>query len=101
MAEYIEREAVIDTIYAAFKKHWAIPCSSVDLAVQRDVVHTKNKIYDIPAADVAPVVRGRWVPKRKMYGTPHAKNHTCSECGLATEYLWNYCPNCGARMGGE
>lgn len=59
MAEYIEREAVIDTICAAFKKYWAIPCSSVDLAVQRDVVHTKNKIYDIPAADVAPVV---WMP---------------------------------------
>ncbi len=58
-------------------------------------------VENIPDADVAPVVHGRWEPKRKMYRMPNAKNHTCSECGLAVAILWHYCPNCGARMDGE
>ena len=107
MAEYIEREAVVDTIYAAFKKYWAIPCSSVDLAVQRDVVHTKNKIYNIPAADVAPVVHGKWTEKdNSMYDlymreNIHWSTYICSACNGEVMKDFRYCPNCGARMDGD
>lgn len=58
-------------------------------------------VNNIPDADIAPVRHGRWVPKRKVYRTPSAKNHTCSECGLEVAELWHYCPNCGAQMDGE
>lgn len=25
----------------------------------------------------------------------------CSECGMVSTVMWNYCPNCGAKMDGE
>ena len=61
---------------------------------------------DAPAADVAPVVHGRWI-------RPHWKNNNyccdCSECGgeaMHRDYQWDkngvypICPNCGAKMDG-
>lgn len=107
MAEYIEREAA---------KRW----------LSHDYAYAAAKMLDnIPAADVAPVVHGRWVINRKSEdGYTH---HMCSKCkndapfhytyvadydedldgewyyldqredGIV-EYMGNYCPNCGARM---
>lgn len=65
-----------------------------------------DMIEDAPAADVAPVVHGRWI-------RPHWKNNNyccdCSECGgeaMHRDYQWNkngvypICPSCGAKMDG-
>lgn len=60
-------------------------------------------ISDIPAADVRPVVRGRWerMSDNDVFGDIHCK---CSACG---EDWWqgpgwfrraNFCPICGADM---
>lgn len=61
-------------------------------------------VENLPAADVAPVVNGKWI-------RPHWKNNNyccdCSECGgeaMHRDYQWDkngiypICPNCGARM---
>ena len=55
---------------------------------------------DIPAADVAPVRRGRW--------EKHGSKWQCTGCkvlmsidGTPQENLLYYCPNCGAKMGKE
>lgn len=66
-----------------------------------------NEVLNRPAADVVPVVHGKWI-------RPHWKNSDyccdCSECGgeaMHREYQWNkkgiypICPNCGAKMDGE
>lgn len=66
-----------------------------------------NEVLNCPAADVVPVVHGKWI-------RPHWKNSdyccNCSECGgeaMHREYQWNkkgiypICPNCGAKMDGE
>ena len=53
---------------------------------------------EIPAADVVPVVHGRW---NNMDGYKTRK--VCSECGWdVPEYgkFYSYCPNCGAKMDG-
>ena len=56
-----------------------------------------------PAADVVPVVHGKWEKTSKCYGA--IAGH-CSICGLASG-LWcvnmpyKYCPYCGARMDGD
>lgn len=50
-----------------------------------------------PAADVAPVVHGRWIAM-------HDEFCSCSLCKYPVYVAWgqtNYCPNCGAYMMGE
>lgn len=86
MAEYIERSAAIK----AAKHAWA------------KGLEPSQYIEVLPAADVAPVVHGRWsdasfgeLPKHAPYGW------ACSVCGgisFNNEYI--YCPNCGAKMDG-
>ena len=68
-------------------------------------------IASIPAADVAPVVHGRWLNFYNDFSCAE-----CDRCGTtfevtdseSNEGLWNafklsynYCPNCGAKMDGE
>ena len=53
-----------------------------------------------PAADVRPVVRGRWIEKPYLLGT----TNVCSVCGEnygMPHGKYNFCPNCGADMKGE
>ena len=62
-----------------------------------------SEIVEIPAADVAPVVHGRWIYKGEYA--------VCTECGgrSGTQYdgvepiplMTQFCPNCGAKMDGE
>lgn len=62
-----------------------------------DVVLVED-IQAIPAADVAPVVYGRW----ESHLLPIS--YKCSACGYRpSAKAWgfhkkNYCPNCGAKM---
>ena len=62
----------------------------------------------LPAADVAPVVHGRWIKDNDSFQTDDYYccyfDYTCSECGeiVNDRYkLPNYCPDCGAKMDGE
>lgn len=52
----------------------------------------KRKIKTIPAADVAPVVHGKWI---KGPSNPY-----CSECFVECRDETPFCPNCGAMMDG-
>lgn len=99
--EYIERETALEKVIEV--KHHDPELSGV-------VLHRYIKeidLKDIPAADVAPVVHGRWIRS-------HWKNSNyccdCSECGeeaMHRDYQWDkngiypICPNCGAYMTGE
>lgn len=92
MAEYITKEAAINAVENApielFQSEWE---------------EIEEAINAAPAADVVPVVHGKWVH-------PHWKNsdfcYDCSVCGneaMHREYRWRdkkiypICPNCGAR----
>ena len=84
MAEYIEREKAYDAVM---------------LAVCEKVGQLKATIAIdlIPAADVAPVVHGRW-----------ECGCQCSVCGdrhgpynSRHKPYYNFCPNCGAKMDEE
>ena len=72
--------------------------------------NVRDVIRGVPAADVAPVVHGRWddLPNEYMSvasktGAYHGNATTCSVCHEVNPnaYKTNYCPNCGARMDGE
>lgn len=69
-------------------------------------IQTRNSalkiIQKIPAADVRPVVRGRWIKLDMHNGMEQHKCSVCNqECYVPTcmgEPLYSYCPNCGAKM---
>lgn len=50
----------------------------------------------IHAADVRPVVRGRWITMPYMIGN----THYCSRCNENYGMEYSFCPNCGADMRG-
>lgn len=65
---------------------------------------TTRILKSIPAADVRPVVRGKWIDRDdKYYGW---NMWACSACGeefVLTEGTpdmndYHFCPNCGAKM---
>lgn len=64
-------------------------------------------IWKAPAADVEPVVHGRWEGTADGYadGELVYDMWACSECGFNADGAeekpeWKYCPNCGAKMDG-
>lgn len=89
MADYIDREALFKEI----GKIGGSPLSEWDTAGVVSLVANQ------PAADVAPVRRGRWVPTESPI-MPECED--CTECGYRTVFGhgWKYCPNCGAKMEG-
>ena len=59
----------------------------------------RRRLACIPAADVRPVVRGKWV----KYAPHNSDMMTCSECEKywlldGDQYDYHFCPNCGADM---
>ena len=90
MAEYIEREALIEDF-----KNCGADKGLVDAIVYRINQH--------PAADVEVVRHGEW--NENIIGFCNV----CMECGAIVERTaiknksgeLNYCPNCGAKMDGK
>lgn len=83
MAEYIEREPLLERAEYDNNYRLIIPAEA---------------IKDAPAADVAPVVHGRWIAD----GDGYHWTYNCSICAWKDGYPFNerhnFCPSCGARM---
>lgn len=109
MAEYIEREALLEDIENTLVFSGRPDRESPKQMGARMVV---QRIRAAQAADVAHVVHGRWIPieiptgiellgiKETVVGFIR-----CSKCNMefdiSCEWYSKYCPNCGARMDGE
>lgn len=94
MTDYIDREEALRHLILLFN----LDGMKGYFAVKTD------DIRKIPAADVAPVVRGRWLTwDEKFPGNAVGKNLGvfCSVCGNHLDYSSPYCPNCGAKMDEE
>lgn len=94
MAEYIERGALMQ--FPIRRDHYDRKNGNKHFinGIESVLEYAEN----LPAADVAPVVHGRW---NNMDGYKTRK--VCSECGWdVPEYgkFYSYCPNCGAKMNG-
>lgn len=105
MAEYIDRYALTKNLCKAICGRDAGLC----VAEPKDCYQEGMRaVFEISAADVAPVVHGRWIPSDMGGGEPD-EAYICSVCGnpwflvfgTPDENNMNYCLNCGARMDKE
>lgn len=110
MAEYIEREAAIDAIMKVYVR-------TAGYKARERVFEAKEAVHRLPVADVAPVVHGVWIPVHEseisgwnpeVAGIDPIDGYICSACKNEAVYdcndkfvLSDYCPWCGARMGGD
>ena len=93
--EYIEREKAIKEAIAERDLHSPFSPELSGWIVGAEKV--ANRLASIPAADVKPVVRGKWMPHKTRSG----KNWwECSVCDFVSEHKAHhyYCPKCGADM---
>lgn len=118
MAEYIERTP--ELIFAVNAGARAIENTKKYHGAFEKIAYVAaakllRSVEDIPAADVAQMVHGRWKAQFESERDGFTKflwlpdrivGYICSNCGgEAIEYvddyfLPDYCPNCGAKMDG-
>ena len=115
MAEYIERTAELilavnagaRVIENTKRYHGASYCVNVFAEKPKEIPYLKaaevlRGFDEIPAADVAPVVHGEWIATHKE---KIVSWQSCSKCGSIyppnCKRHYNFCPHCGAKMGGE
>ena len=57
-------------------------------------------VDSIPTADVVEVVHGKWdnYSITSEYSGQTYYNFKCSVCGDNHGVMWDFCPNCGAKM---
>lgn len=89
MAEYIEREALLLRIDCYGTNKFGMLDEDIRAFVKAQ-----------PAADVAPVVHGRWEQDADgdWYCTNCNEVVAICESGRERTYRKPYCPNCGAKM---
>ena len=99
MTEYIEREKAMFQIDVADFVRDNDFQGGATLLFYDDVV---DRLSDIPAADVRPLVRGKWKPRDLTWGRSYYYCSACEETvGMPTAMgipMFRYCPNCGADM---
>lgn len=85
MSEYIKREDAISAVKHAWAKG----------------LEPSQYIEIIPAADVAPMVHGKWISCFEDW-RKQIEGDKCTACGFehygTNIKNYNYCPNCGAKM---
>ncbi len=94
MAEYIEREKTVELLRSLGNREYRKENGTIQEAIKM----ISYPEYT-PAADVAPVVRGRWI---SFLGGDHImpeRYYRCSSCGRVESRRQPYC-HCGAKMDG-
>lgn len=93
MSEYIERELALSHPFANGKydrenadEHFILGHESY-----------KEWLEQLPIADVAPVVHGRWDNASRI-SRKGFEWFKCSNCGMEWSNLTKFCPKCGAKM---
>lgn len=90
MDDYIDREEIK-------YEQWAVGPYNGLLKIVR-----KTTIDSIPAADVAPVVHGRWLKVGYVCGEGEFECSACHKTEWRTSISrFEWCPFCGARMDGD
>lgn len=98
MPEYIEREKFRNILEAK---------AEMAIGTPKEVFYNAVKMLElIPTADVVEVRHGEWIEFEDNFFDTLYQCSVCKEEfvlaeGTPSENLWNYCPNCGAKMDGK
>ena len=111
MADYIEREALKRVLST---EKFCGGCPGLDEPGGGCAECVADYVADLPAADVAPMRIGFWIPipeseitgwNPEFAGCDPITAYKCSRCGNEAIFncndvfvLSDYCPNCGAKM---
>ena len=87
MADYIDREKIF-----SIWRSMPAPASVTSLAAA---------ISQTPAADVAPVVHGKWEPGNPICPVCGENKFKDLDADVWADWQPKFCPNCGARMDKE
>ena len=115
MAEYIEREKILDAISEQRRFYLHERDGETDMVKlyllwgsDNALTTMEDIMSDIPPADVAPVVHGNWILEEVEFGISPITNekvispkYRCSNCGYETgkqAERFVCCPLCTARM---
>lgn len=114
MAEYIEKHKAVNLLTSLENEFQQFkPFKCFEHAMYRKLCETEIAIGKLPAADVDPVVHGRWEGYTRSryigcdeYGDPRYVDgvvYYCSNprCRRRTVIKERYCPSCGAKMDEE
>ena len=94
MSEYIERERTVELLRSLGNREYRKEKGTI-----QDAIKMISYPEYTPAADVAPVVHGRWMP---FHSEAAGDIQYCSACEIGFDAKMDYCPHCGAKMdGGE
>ena len=96
MAEYIERDALRQAVLESQHDN-SHPRGWAHIAHDCEHAHFVAMIDRFPAADVAPVVHGRWVDAGRGIKACSNCNHGIKEHMACANH---YCPSCGAKIDG-
>lgn len=94
MAEYIKKATAIKTVEKYGTTNSFALGRHTGLAIC-----IASEIADIPAADVVPVVHGRWISFLDGDHIMPERYYRCSRCGRVESRRQPYC-HCGAKMDG-
>ena len=86
MAEYIKKEDIEQKLQDGLN----------NLVLGHDAIEVLGMIYEMPAADVAPVRHGRWL----CVDTDTEQFFLCNRCKKKEYWESDYCQNCGCLMDG-
>lgn len=101
MPEYVDKEKAIDLFYSIDPENdGSDGCTTALVSDDYTSEEIEEMLSLLPAADVAPVVHGKWEYEPETINTYAVLK--CSECGwwtldLSIDRAYHYCPNCGAR----
>lgn len=102
MSEYIDREAALESVREKLLISESLPDTIAKSASVFTLASMNDSLKSIPAADVRPVVKAKWVEHYEPYSTGEEwveaqYGYECSICGRWEYEKEPFC-NCGADM---
>ena len=96
MAEYIEREKTVELLRSLGNREYRKEKGTI-----QDAIKMISYQEYTPAANVAPVIHGRWLRADDFVICSQCEAEMNQKNSLGVDNFKNYCPNCGARMDGN